>query len=532
MRSEPFVLDDLAPLTRAVIEWCLNVRTFRHLRAHDSFCRSVPFERAVLDALEISIDAFASDLAAIPPSGPTVIVANHPHGPLDGLVMTELVRRVRDDVRVLANVALSRVPELRDVCFFVDPFGGPSAAARSCAGLRGAHLWLRNGGALVAFPSGVVAHRLIGGMPIESPWLPTVFRLAERTGATVVRAHIDGTNSRFFYAAGRIHPMLRTALLGRELLKQRGRTVSVRIADASASIAAELEALPTDTHLVQSGSFDVFCAEAPQIPTALREIGRLREVSFRAVGEGTGQTYDLDEFDRRYLHLVLWDREHKRIVGAYRLGRTDRIRHAQGVYGLYTRTLFEYDERLLDRIGGPSLELGRSFVRAEYQKNYSPLLLLWRGIGEYIVRHPRYRFLFGPVSVSTQYRDVSHEILVAFLRQHCFDTELAELVAARRPWQTSTAPCSIIGSVEELNRAIARAEPDGKGVPVLLRQYLKLRARVIGFNIDPGFGDALDILMLVDLAQLPARMLSHYMGCVGAETFLATHRAVTASRAA
>jgi putative hemolysin len=166
-------------------------------------------------------------------------------------------------------------------------------------------------------------------------------------------------------------------------------------------VAAEIARLPPDLCLVESGAFQVFCAEARQIPSALREIGRLREASYRAVGEGTGRAVDLDSFDERYLHLFSWDRSRHRIAGAYRIGQTDRIAAAHGVDGLYTRTLFKYDERLITRLS-PALELGRSFVTTDYQRNYNALLLLWKGIGQFVVRHPKYRVLFGPVSISTR----------------------------------------------------------------------------------------------------------------------------------
>ncbi len=530
MRAEPFDLDGLSPLVRAIVRAALNARVFREL--HDGLrLDDHRFERAVLEALRISVDVRASDLQALPATGPAIIVANHPHGALDGLVMAEIAKRVRGDVRVLANRILSRVPPLRELCFFVDPFGGPDAAAHSRAGLRAAHLWLRRGGALVAFPSGEVAPRCVAGEPVDSAWQPTVMRLAQTTGAVVVRAHIEGRNSTLFYAAGRIHPRLRTLLLGRELLKQRGRTVAVRIG-ATRTVAEEIDALPPRAHLVSSGSFDVFVAEAAAIPATLQEIGRLREATFRAIGEGTGRAVDVDTFDQQYLHVVLWDRVQRQVAGAYRIGRTDRLVAQHGVDGLYTRTLFRYDERFFARIGRPALELGRSFVRSEYQKHHSALLLLWRGIGEFIMRHPQYRYLLGPVSISARYRHVTHDLLIAFLRTHCFDSSLSPLVAARTPPPVRDVPLPVPGSVEELDRLVAAAEPDGKGVPVLLRQYLKLNARVIGFNIDSAFGYALDALMIVDLLQLPPSMLARCLGREGSQAFVAAHGDAVASQAA
>jgi len=274
------------------------------------------------------------------------------------------------------------------------------------------------------------------GCHADSPWKPTMARLARTTGAAILPAHIEGANSRLFYAAGRLHPALRTALLARELLKKRGATIRIRI-DASKMIADEVAQLPRESCLVESGSFQVFCADAARIPSTLREIGRLRELAYRAVGEGTGRALDLDAFDERYRHIFLWDRDQRRVAGAYRLGQADEIVASCGVEGLYTRTLFRYDQQLLARMEGPALELGRSFVRQEYQKNYNALLMLWRGIGQFVVRHPQYRCLFGPVSVSAHYSDTSHGLLIEFLRQNHLAADLAAVVDAINPCRYS-----------------------------------------------------------------------------------------------
>lgn len=477
------------------------------------------FDARVLRALNVRIDAQRLEVEGIPSSGPLLVVANHPRGAVDGLALSTLVRRVRPDVRLLANTMLDRIPELRDLCFFVDPFDGPGAASRSLAGLRGAQAWLRRGGVLVVFPSGEVAHRKQpDGSYAESPWRLTAERLAHSTAASVLPAFIEGRNSGLFYTAGRIHPRLRTTLLARELLKARGSTVRVRFGSAIRSartattasmfdavealrrlpavspIESEIDALPPDCCLLGEGAFQVFCTRSHAIPCALLEIGRLRAETYRDAGEGTGAAVDLDAFDDAYRHLFVWDRRRKVIVGAYRLGETDRIVAERGVAGLYTRTLFRYDERLLDRLP-PALELGRSFVRKEYQRSYSALLLLWKGIGRFIATHPHYRILFGPVSVSARYSDHSRQLLMAFLEQNHRDGELASLIEALNPPPRPTV--------------VAASKPD---VPVLLRQYLKLNAKLIGFNVDRDFGDALDALMMVDLADVDPAILNRYLG--------------------
>jgi len=305
-----------------------------------------------------------------------------------------------------------------------------------------------------------------------------------------------------------------------------GRQPSASIGQSSAGIAREIARLPSESLLVESGGFQVFCADAVQIPGTLHEIGRLREVTYRAIGEGTGRTLDLDRFDRHYRHLFLWDRGKRQVAGAYRLAQTDEIIAADGVEGLYTRTLFRYEARLFDCIGAPALELGRSFVAAAYQKNYSALLLLWKGIGEFVGRHPKYRFLFGPVSISARYSDSSHRLLMEFLRRNHLAADLAALVDAVNPKRQTAPPHAstrVPQTIDEVNRLVATAEGDGHGVPVLLRQYLKLNARLLGFNVDPGFGDALDALMIVDLTRVDRAILSRYLGRAGAAAFLRFH---------
>ena len=543
MIRDPFALDDVPEPARPFTSWLLRLPEYRRLyrsiaSAKDLDASARPFERRVLDALGITIDLSASQLDCLSSQGPLIIAANHPHGLLDGLVLLSICRPFRPDVRVVTNHLLARIPDLHDFCFFVDPFDGPTATARSLHGLRAAHLWLRKGGALIVFPAGEVAHGpIVDRCHLDSAWKPTMERLAHASRARVVRAKIEGGNSALFYAAGKIHPSLRTALLAREFLKKRQATVTVRLEPSAAAtlavfgsttntISGEIARLPPQACLVETNTFQVFCVDAASIPETLREIGRLREIAYRAVGEGTGRTLDLDAFDEHYRHLFLWDRDKRCVAGAYRIGQTDEIMNTYGVDGLYTRSLFRYDTELLARIGAPALELGRSFVRAEYQRNYNALLLLWKGIGRFIAQRPRYRFLFGPVSISARYSATSHRLLMAFLHQNALAGELAEVVNAVNPSTPTRAPDTatlIPHDIDEVNRLVAKAEHDGKGIPVLLRQYLKLNARLIGFNVDPAFGDALDALMIVDLTRVDRPILARYLGRAESNAYLAYH---------
>jgi putative hemolysin len=281
-----------------------------------------------------------------------------------------------------------------------------------------------------------------------------------------------------------------------------------------ALMAREVAALGADHFLLCAGDLEVYIAPALPIPNVLQEIGRLREITFRGVGEGTGKAADLDRFDAEYLHLFLWNVARTEIVGAYRLAATDAVQ------SLYTASLFRFDERFLDRIG-PALELGRSFIRIEYQRTFAPLLALWKGIGVWVARHPEYRVLFGPVSISNQYQRVSQELIVAFLERRASLREWMELVSSRMPFRPARVsfPRTEL-DVQDLSDAVADLEPGGAGVPVLLRQYLKLGGKLLGFNVDPEFSNALDGLILVDLTKTEPRLLERYLGKGPAEKFL------------
>lgn len=295
------------------------------------------------------------------------------------------------------------------------------------------------------------------------------------------------------------------------------------IADSAdhAELLGEIAHLNRRGPLASQGKLDVFLAAAWEIPSILHEIGRLREISFRAVGEGTGKPLDLDHFDASYLHLFLWDREAGKVAGGYRLGCTDVLLAAGGPTALYTSTLFRFEQPFLDFLK-PGLELGRSFVAPEYQKSIHPLALLWRGIGRFVAERPRYARLFGPVSISSDYSAASQDLIVRFLRDRRQDPSMARWVHPYHPYgglPEESGISSRLQSIEEVSAAVSATEPDKKGVPVLLRQYLKLNATLLEFNVDPDFSDVLDALVLVDLRQAPAAVLTRYMGEDGYRAF-------------
>jgi putative hemolysin len=266
--------------------------------------------------------------------------------------------------------------------------------------------------------------------------------------------------------------------------------------------------------LAESLEFTTFAAQASQIPNALREIGRLREITFREAGEGTGKELDLDEYDSTYTHLVLWSKTKQEIAGAYRLACTHEILKGKQLPGLYTSTLFNYDPRFFEQLG-PAVELGRSFIRAEYQKQYAPLMMLWKAIVRYAVLQARVPILFGAVSISGQYDLASRELMVKFFEsQH--SSFLASLVRPRRPFRSrplrpwEVAALSSLWGMDELSASIADIERDGKGLPILLKQYVRMGGAVLCFNIDRKFSDVLDALIMVDLRTTDSTRLKPY----------------------
>ncbi|HEY7746413.1 MAG TPA: lysophospholipid acyltransferase family protein [Desulfuromonadales bacterium] len=541
---------------------------------------------SLVQQLGVSLEADAGEMRRIPAAGATIVVANHPFGALEGILLAEMLLRIRPDVKILANHLLGRFPQLRDLLIMVDPFGGTGAVRRNLRPVREAIRWLQGGGLLVVFPAGEVSHLRLSARAIaDPPWNDNLAGLVRHSGAAVLPVFFPGANSPLFQLAGLLHPRLRTALLPREFLNKRQRRIPVRIGSLIANrklaamgedaglvaylrlrtyllagrsrspgdkvttapdtgrlepltaaqpperLLAEVESLPAAQVLAESGPLVALEADARQIPYLLLEIGRLRELTFRQVGEGTGREIDLDHFDAHYTHLFLWNREKREVVGAYRLGRTDEIRVRFGVAGLYSHTLFAYSEELLDRLG-PALELGRSFVRPEYQRQFSPLLLLWKGIGAFVRRHPRYRMLFGPVSISRDYSRLSRRLMADALQERCEIPELARLVRARNPLRRRrlgvkgcdpTLASALCRDFDEVAEVVADLDPGPGGIPVLLRHYLNLGGQMLAFNVDRQFSDVLDGLVVVDLARTERKALERYLGRDGAADFLRHH---------
>jgi putative hemolysin len=299
-------------------------------------------------------------------------------------------------------------------------------------------------------------------------------------------------------------------------------------------VVDDIAALPAERLLVENAEFAVYAARASELPHLLDELGRLREITFRAAGEGTGRSADLDHFDAYYWHLLLWNKGKQELAGAYRVGNTDEIIRKHGIKGLYTNTVFRYDEQLFLKIGS-ALELGRSFVRLEYQRQYAPLLLLWKGIARFVAARPETPVLFGAVSISNEYSSLSREMIVRYFEQRSVKDEdgreFAGLVQARTPFRAPKlrrwdcgALCGALRDLDELAEPISDVEKDGKGLPILLKQYANVGGRLVGFNLDRKFSDVVDGLVIVDLRQTDPSVLERYMGREGYAGFRRFHQ--------
>ena len=550
---------------------------------------AVDFCRKSLEVLNINYAVTEQELMQIPKSGPLVMVANHPFGGVEGIILSEILLNTRPDVRILGNFLLEQIPELKDKIIAVDPFDSKGAAKRNAKSIRTALKWLKQGGALLTFPSGEVSHWSVrSGRIVDPPWHVHVARLITMAKAKALPVFVHGRNSLLFNMAGMVHPRLRTLMLPREMIKKRSATIELSLgkpihwrrltalnSDRAATdflrfntyllrhrqnekirrapmrlpllksrarkhpivapvpkvyLVNEIEALPEASCLVSQKAFRIYTTTADQSPGIMREIGRLRERSFRDVGEGTGQSQDTDEFDAYYQQLFLWNCDKEEIVGAYRLGETRSILEERGPQGLYTTSLFDYQPSFLGHLGC-ALELGRSFIRNEYQRKFGCLSLLWRGIGEFVARNRQYRYLFGPVSISHDYHTISKNLMVAFLQRNKMDDQLTSLVKPR------CAP-KIDGGIgrdshfdsvrhvdiEDISLLMSEIESDRKGVPTLIKHYLKLNGRFLAFNIDRDFANVIDGLVWVDLLATDHKVLRRFMGEAGVKAFFNQHR--------
>lgn len=534
------------------------------LYAHMCESPGIASIEALFTHLDVDIQIDDKQLEHIPPTGPFIVVSNHPFGALDGLAMILAIAKVRPDFKVMANFLLQRVEPIKDYFIAVNPFESRREAYSNVGGLKAVRQHIENGGALGIFPAGEVStYQGDINTIADKKWATSAIKIIRNAQVPVIPLFFDGSNSRMFHLLGMIHPNLRTLALPAEMLRKKGDTIRMRIGKAiqpkdtemftsldkygrylraktyalgssfevkrdyfrafriaqvpeaiipavdAATISKEIAAI-ADCKTLSYDHFDCYVAGSHRIPNILREIGRLREETFRSVGEGTNKSIDLDEYDLYYNHLILWDRKAEKIAGAYRVGNGVQIMQRYGKRGFYISSLFRMGSEL-DPILEQSLELGRSFIVSEYQKHRLSLFLLWKGILYYLISNVQFRYIIGPVSISNQYQEVSKELIIQFITKHYFDERLAEFVTPRNAFKprikkvdTQALLDSTQNDMKKMDRIISDIEPSSFTMPVLLKKYLQQNARIIAFNCDPKFNNALDGLMYLDMQNLPA----------------------------
>ena len=548
-----------------------------YYRERNKNMSTLEFLRYTLSSLGVEYSIDSGDFGNIPKHGPSIVVANHPFGAIEGVLLSELLLKHRQDVKVLANEYLHRIDEISDLFIGVDVFENTSTTLANMQGIKQAINHLKSGGLLLIFPAGEVSSLQITQARItDKHWNRIIAMLVRKTSANTTPIYIEGKNSKIFHLAGVLHPRLRTLLLVREMLNKRKKIIKLHIGqNISYSELSSLSsdeamtyylrmntyllsgqvknrygieknkplhmdpiALPVSKHLLQQDinalsskhlllnkdNLSVYCVCAQNIPHILDEIGRLREITFRLVSEGTGKSYDLDDYDKHYLHMFIWNHDSQEAIGAYRLGLVNKLLKKSGISALYTRSLFQYDKAFIESMGN-SIEMGRSFIRHEYQRSITSLLMLWKGIASFASRNPKYTTLFGPVSISSDYSETSRSLMAGFLQLHHYDNHMAKMVRAYNPHKNSSGAfwskhmLKNINDNQLISKLIYRMEGN-KGLPILLKQYLGLNGKLVCFNVDKNFNNSLDGMIIVDLLKVPEKALAKYMGKTQANHYL------------
>lgn len=526
------------------------------------------FVDKILETIGVSIDFDEDDLKNVPKTGGFIAIANHPYGGIEGLALVKLLCMVRPEAKVMVNFILKKIPNLSEFFVAVNPFENVQHSS-SISGLKATFDLLQSGTPIGIFPAGEVSTFSLDKQEItDRLWHPVVGKLIARAKLPVVPIYFHGNNGVLFNILSFIHPTLRTAKLPSEFLNKQGLKIKVRIGkpinieDISYKnntnklldflrartyalgtgldeerklfnpislfkikkkpeqiieetdrnkIVQEVEQLESFRVWVEK-KYEVYITPTANIPNILREIGRLREITFREVGEGSNKKIDLDNYDIYYNHLFIWDKELQNIVGAYRIGKGDEILDTMGRRGFYLSELFKIKEPFYP-ILRKGIELGRSWIRKEYQQKPLPLFLLWKGILKYLLDNPQYRYMFGPVSISNNFSKFSKSLIVDYITKNHFDYELAHLIKPKNKFKADLSAIDkdllveTSDSLKDLDSLISDIENTHIKIPVLLRQYMNLNAKIICFNIDPKFSDCLDGFLLVDTQNIPAEML-------------------------
>jgi len=517
----------------------------------------------IIKYLNVTIDFDENDLKKLPANGSFITVSNHPYGGIDGILLIKLLSMARSDHKVIANFLLKKVEPISEFFLAVNPFENNPGASSSIGGLKTALDHLNNGGVLSFFPAGEVSTTYTSKVITDREWLFSALRFIKKAHVPIVPIYFHGSNSRLFHLLGQIHPSLRTAKLPSELLNKKDQTIKIRIGSpisvkeqdkftdihqlgrylrsktycldsgievkrffnyslksqpmpepivepqSSDLIISEIAGLRGDHHLFTIKNYAVFCVPSDQIPVIMNELGRLREITFREVGEGTNQSTDVDEFDLYYHQLIIWDNDGQQIVGGYRIGKGNDIYEQLGITGFYTQSLFKMKSGFAETLK-QSLELGRSFIVKDYQRKPLPLFLLWKGILYLMLKNPEYRFLIGPVSISNTYSGISKELIIRYIMANFFDYKRAAFVKPRNRFKVTTKDPHLNTALENmtpdlhsLDKFIGDIDQYNSGLPVLLKKYLGLNAKIVSFNVDPKFNNCVDGLLILDIFEVP-----------------------------
>jgi len=525
------------------------------------------FLNGVLDDCNINFEIPEEDLKRIPKEGPFITISNHPLGGIDGVLLLKLLVEKRTDYKIIANFLLHRVAPLKPYVMPVNPFEDRKDVKSSLTGIKNALLHLKEGKPLGIFPAGEVSTYKDGKLNVDKPWEEGAVKLIKKANVPVIPIYFHAKNSRLFYFLAKISDTLRTAKLPSEVVSQRGKVIKVRIGKPISvkdqkeykDIAAfykfirkktymlanpfekahklistqnikipkkaakkittqkntdlfikEVDALrEADGRLLESKNYEVFFASAKEIPNLLHEIGRLREITFREVGEGTNKEIDLDQFDEDYHHLLLWDREAKCLAGAYRMGLGKEIYKKHGINGFYIQTLFRIEPELHQMMSN-TIEMGRAFIIGEYQQKPMPLFLLWKGIVHVTLRYPDYKYLMGGVSISNKFSDFSKSLMIEFMKSHYYDPYIAQYIHPKKEYKVKLKDAdkdfvfdATKADMQKFDKIIDEIEPGALRIPVLIKKYVKQNARLVAFNVDPKFNNAVDGLMYIKVSDIP-----------------------------
>ncbi len=526
-----------------------------------------PFLDAILEHYEIDFEIPEEDIKRLPKEGAFITISNHPLGGIDGILLLKLLLQHREDFKIIANFLLHRVEPLAPFILPVNPFENHKDAKSSIAGFKSALQHLQDGHPLGIFPAGEVSTYKDGKLIVDKPWEEAALKLIRKAEVPVVPIYFHAKNSQLFYRLSKINDIFRTAKLPSELTTQRNRAIKVRIgqpislaaqneqetledftdllrrktyilanayekerlidqipgslkipkaprkiatAVRTEVIQGEIEKLrEKDCRLLQSKNYEVFLAQKKDMPFILNEIGRQREITFRAIGEGTNKAIDLDRFDDYYHHLFLWDDQDKAIVGAYRMGMGSQIFKEHGIDGFYLQDLFGFEPELYSMMT-QSIEMGRAYIIKEYQQKPMPLFLLWKGIVHTTLRHPEHKYLIGGVSISNQFSNFSKSLMIEFMKSNYWDPYVAQYIHPKKEFKVKLKDADkefvfdeTEADLNKFDRLIEEVEPGSLRLPVLIKKYIKQNAKVVAFNVDPLFNNSVDGLMYIKIADLP-----------------------------